>query len=86
MLVGSKKKPAAFLQEHPAADGHHHQAVPEDRTGHEVTLRSRLRHSHHAHGAQRREEHEGADALVQRGRASSGQRSHTGFSANLGMM
>ena len=70
-----KKEARLLLQEHHAADGHHHQAVLEDRTGHEVTLRSHLRHSHHAHGAQRREKHEGADASVQRGRASSGQRS-----------
>ena len=85
VLVGSKKEARRFLQEHHAADGHHHQAVLEDRTGHEVTLRSHLRHSHRAHGAQRREKHEGADESVQRGRASSGQRSHTGSSANLGM-
>ena len=33
--AGFKKKPAA-LQEHHAADGHIHQTVPEDRTGHDV--------------------------------------------------
>ena len=50
------------LEEKPAAFGHHHQTVSEDRTRHEVTVRSHLRHSHHGNGARRGEEHERTDA------------------------
>ena len=68
-----------LLQKHHTADGHH-QAVPEDRTGNEVTVRSHLRHDHHGHGARRSEEHERTDASV-----GSGQGPHTGSASDLGM-
>ena len=55
--VGSKKKPVAFCKNNHAVDGHHHQAVPADRTRHAVSLRRPLRHNHHGHGTRRREEH-----------------------------
>ena len=64
--AGLKKEPATFCKKHPTADGHHHQAVSEDRTGNEVTVRSHLRHDHHGHGARRGEEHERTDASPQR--------------------
>ena len=74
-----------LLREHHAADGHHHQTVLEDTTGHEVTLRSHLRHSHHGYGARRREEQEGTEASVQRGSSGSWQRPHTGPTSDLRM-
>ena len=83
--AGSKKKPARLLQKHHTADGHHHQAVSEDRTGNEVTVRSHLRHDRHGHGARRGEEHERTDASVQRGSPGSGQGPHTGSTSDLGM-
>ena len=80
---GLQKEARRFLQEHHAADGHHHQAVPADRTGHTVSMRRPLRHNHHGHGTRRREEHAGADAAVQRERADSRTRTHAGTAADL---
>ena len=47
-----------LLQKHHTADGHHNQAVSEDRTGNEVTVRSHLRHDHHGNETRLGEEHE----------------------------
>ena len=63
-----EKEARRLLQKHHTADGHHHQAVSEDRTGNEVTVRSHLRHDHHGNGARRGEKHtrpyhEGVQAL-----------------------
>ena len=44
---GLEKEARRHLQKHHTADGHHHQAVSEDRTGNEVTVRSHLRLDHH---------------------------------------
>ena len=63
---GLQKEARRLLQEHHAVDGHHHQAVPADRTRDAVSLRRPLRHNHHGHGTRRREEHAGADASAQR--------------------
>ena len=57
---GLQKEARRILQEHHAVDGHHHQAVPADRTGHAVSLRRPLRLNHHGHGTRRREKHAGA--------------------------
>ena len=45
----ARKRNRRLLQKHHTADGHHHQAVSEDRTGNEVTVRSHLRHDHQEH-------------------------------------
>ena len=68
---GLQKEARRLLQEYHAVDGHHHQAVLADRAGHTVSMRRPLRHNHHGHGTRRREEHEGADASVQRERTDS---------------
>ena len=78
--AGSKKKPAAFCKKHHTADGHHHQAVSEDRTGNEATVRG------HGNGARRGEEHEITDASVQRWSPGSGHGPHTGSTSDLGMV
>ena len=83
--AGSKKEARRFQQKHHTADGQHHQAVSEDRTGNEVIVRSHLRHGHHGHGARRSEVHKRTDASVQRGSRGSGQRPHTGTTTDLGM-
>ena len=82
---GLKKEVRHLLQKHHTADGHHYQAVSEDGTGNEVTVRSHLRHGHHGQGARRSEEHERTDASVQRGSPGSWQRPHTGTTSDLGM-
>ena len=81
---GLEKEARRLLRQHHTADGHHHQAVSEDRTGNEVTVRSHLRHDHHGNGARRGEEHEGTDASVQRGRPGSWQTPHTGAHLRFG--
>ena len=83
--VGSKKEARRLLQEHQAVDGHHHQAVLADRTRHAVSLRRTLRHNHHGHGTQRREEHAGAEASAQRERTDSWKGAHVGTASDLGL-
>ena len=83
---GLEKEARRLLHKYHTADGHHHhQAVSEDRTGNEVTVRSHLRHDHHDNGARRGEGHERTDASVQRGSPGSGQGPHTGSTSDLGM-
>ena len=82
---GLQKEARRLLQEHHAVDGHHHQAVPADRTRHAVSLRRPLRHNHHGHGTRRREEHAGADASVQRERTDSWKGAHVGSSSENGL-
>ena len=52
---GLEKEARRLLQKHHTADGHHHQAVSENRTRNEVTVRGHLRHDHHGHGPTTRE-------------------------------
>ena len=82
---GLQKEARRLLQEHYAVDGHHHQAVPADRTRHAVSLRRPLRHNHHGHRTRRREEHAGADASVQRERTDSWKGAHVGTASDLGL-
>ena len=82
---GLQKEARRLLQEYHAVDGHHHQAVPADRAGHTVSMRRPLRHNHHGHGTRRREEHEGADASVQRERTDSWKGAHVGTASDLGL-
>ena len=82
---GLQKEARRLLQEHHAVDGHHHQAVPADRTRHAVSLRRPLRHNHHGHGTRRREEPAGADASVQRERTDSWKGAHVGTASDLGL-
>ena len=82
---GLEKEARRLLPKHHTADGHHHQAVSEDRTGNEVTVRSHLRHDPHGSGARRGEEHERIDASVQRERTDSWKGAHVGSTPDLGM-
>ena len=82
---GLQKEARRLVQEHHAVDGHHHQAVLADRAGHTVSMRRPLRHNHHGHGTRRREEHEGADASVQRERTDSWKGAHVGTASDLGL-
>ena len=82
---GLQKEARRLLQEHHAVDGHHHQAVPADRTRHAVSLRRPIRHNHHGHGTRRREEHAGADASVQRELTDSWKGAHVGTASHLGL-
>ena len=82
---GLQKEARRLLQEYHAVDGHHHQAVLADRAGHTVSMRRPLRHNHHGHGTRRREEHEGADASVQRERTDSWKGAHVGTASDLGL-
>ena len=81
---GLEKEAHRLLQTHHTADGHHHQAVSEDRKGNEVTVRSHLRDDHHCNEARRGEEQERTDASVQRGSPGSRQGPHTGSTSDLG--
>ena len=84
--ASTKKEARRLLQKHHTADGHHHQAVSEDRTGNEVTVRSHLRHGHHGHGARRSEEHDENKRVGTTRKSGSWQRPHTRFWAWRGLI